>query len=190
MTPYETYVLFLALKRHFTESSYDAFKYCFKVKTSVDAFERRNDKYFFAKLAKHENPRNFLLAALTRTDAKKVFIGNIIRDNKYEAYYSQLGAYYQAPEYMFESEISALQKTDFQVKSGQHPGIIDTYFFGDLSIETLAILDKETKIVDYWNKNIRDTLIWPDLAFKIRKYAPFVRYDKIRVRKALAEVTK
>lgn len=190
MQAYEAYVLFLAIKRHFTTKDYNAFKYAFKVKTSVNAFEKRNDRYFFDRLAKFEDPRGLLVAACTREDASKLFIGNLIRDPRYLAYYGEYKSTKEAIEYLFETEISTLQPSDFKVKSGEHPRILDQYFRRELSLETITIVQRETNLIPYWNKNIRDRFIWPDVAMKIEKYAPFLRYDKARVRKALAEVSK
>src|SRR4051812_5248294 len=84
---YEAYVLFLALKRHFTTKDYCFFKYHGKIRTSVKAFEARNDRYFFQKLSKHEDPKGYLLAACTREDPNKLFIGSLVRDNRYEQIY-------------------------------------------------------------------------------------------------------
>ena len=60
---FETYVYYLALKRHFT-SNYDFVKYNGKVNARVDAFERRKDKFFFFKLSKRKDVKNFILANL------------------------------------------------------------------------------------------------------------------------------
>jgi hypothetical protein len=185
---YESYVLFLAIKRHFTRKDYDCIKYHFKVKTSVSAFEARNDRYFFQKLAKHEDPKGFLLAACTRDDPNKLFIGSLIRDNRYEKIYQDWRKTRDAIEYMFEQEVAALQRSDFVVNQGSHPRIIDLYFKKKVSIETLSILERETKILRYWNRTISDTLLFPDVSFKIQKYAPFLRYKKDEIRKVLDAV--
>ena len=51
MDPFESYKLYNALKLHF-ESSYDAVKYNFKTNASPNAFFKRKDKYFFAKVGR------------------------------------------------------------------------------------------------------------------------------------------
>ena len=62
MTPFETYKLFLAIKAHFTNPKYDFFKYNGKVSASLDSFNRRRDKFHFAKLAKHKDPVGYLVS--------------------------------------------------------------------------------------------------------------------------------
>lgn len=190
MNAYETYVMFLAIKRHFTTKDYDGFKYNFKIKTSVQAFEKRNDRYFFDKLSRFEDPRGLIIAGCTRDDPNKLFIGSLIRDNKYALLYKDYKNTLDAIDYTVETQLSTLHGDDFKVKHGQHPRIIDRYFQKDLHLETLVAVQREGKVLDYWNKHIRDTLIFPDLAMKIEKYAPFVRYDKARIRKALFTATE
>ena len=67
MTGYETFSLYQALKLHFTQESYDFFKYNGKTNVSVTTFENRKDKYHFYKHAyvvppssKHERMRVYL----------------------------------------------------------------------------------------------------------------------------------
>jgi hypothetical protein len=55
------YMYYLALKRHFT-TDYDFFKYNGKVKSSQQAFENRKDKFFFYKLSKRKDAKEFILA--------------------------------------------------------------------------------------------------------------------------------
>ena len=55
MTPYECYNEYLALKNHFTKPEYDYIKYQGKLRTKVDTFQKRKDRIFFEKLAKHED---------------------------------------------------------------------------------------------------------------------------------------
>ena len=44
---FNTYVKFLALKKHFTTDNYDYFKYNGKVRANLDTFMSRNDAYSF-----------------------------------------------------------------------------------------------------------------------------------------------
>lgn len=190
MNAYEAYVMFLALKRHFTTKDYDYFKYAGKVKTSVAAFEKRNDRYFFEKLSRMDDPKGFLLAACTRDDPNKLFIGSLMRDNKYAIMYLDYKNTANAIEYSFDNQMNGVHGPDFQVKGGHHPRVIDLYFQKEINLEALVIIANEAKLLPYWNTHIRDTLIWPDVAMKIKKYSPFVRYDKEKVRKSLGKTTK
>ena len=52
MTGYETFTTYQALKLHFTQDSFDYFKYNGKSNVSVTSFENRKDKYHFYKLSR------------------------------------------------------------------------------------------------------------------------------------------
>ena len=47
MTSYDAYKLYLAIKLHFTTANYDYFKHNAKVNSSLNAFLKRNDRFFF-----------------------------------------------------------------------------------------------------------------------------------------------
>ena len=61
-TAFNSYVKYLAYKRHFTTKSYDFHKYNGKVKANFETFRTRNDAYFFAKLANKPDYENMILA--------------------------------------------------------------------------------------------------------------------------------
>ena len=52
MSAFDCYVIYLALKAHFSRKGYDYFKYNGRTKASVENFNVRKDRYFFEKLTK------------------------------------------------------------------------------------------------------------------------------------------
>ena len=52
MEPIDVYLMYCAMKAHFSKNNYDFHKYGGKTKVSRDSFWKRKDKYFFVKLAK------------------------------------------------------------------------------------------------------------------------------------------
>ena len=74
--PFESYMLYNALKLHF-ESSYDAVKYNFKSNVTPSSFFKRKDKYFFAKLAKKYNGelKDFYISQFINTEK---YVGDMI----------------------------------------------------------------------------------------------------------------
>ena len=72
---YQMYVYYLAIKRHFT-SNYDFHKYNGKINASVTSFETRKDKFFFYKLSKKTDAKNFILANLVENP--NIWIGDMI----------------------------------------------------------------------------------------------------------------
>jgi hypothetical protein len=84
MTAYDCFKEYLSLKNHFTKDSYDYFKYNGKVRTNLSSFEKRKDKIFFHKLAKHENVHGFLVANLVHNP--KTWIKELAYSEEAERY--------------------------------------------------------------------------------------------------------
>ena len=49
---YGAYLLFLAIRTHFTNDKYDFFQMNGKLRATKESYERRSDKHFFDKVAK------------------------------------------------------------------------------------------------------------------------------------------
>jgi hypothetical protein len=70
-TAYEAYKDYLALRNHFNNEKYDYFLYNGKVSGSVASFEKRKDRFFFEKLAKHRDPHGLMVANFVYNPKKK-----------------------------------------------------------------------------------------------------------------------
>jgi hypothetical protein len=75
MNGYSAYTLFLAMKQHFTTSSYDYYRFNGKVRASQGSFEKRKDKYFFEKLGKVQDPQQRVLANMLKDDQGRCLPG-------------------------------------------------------------------------------------------------------------------
>ena len=87
MTGYECYVLYHSLKLHFTQESYDFFKYRGKSRINVDSFEKRKDKYYFHKLSRkynHDEFIDFLVSNFVRNH--KTWVGNLLEETADDVY--------------------------------------------------------------------------------------------------------
>jgi hypothetical protein len=56
-----------------------------------------------------------------------------------------------------------------------------------ISLETLVIVCDITGCLNYWEKNISDTIVFPDINKLVRKYHPFIEYDKLKLKKILLD---
>ena len=61
---------------------------------------------------------------------------------------------------------------------GQHPYILKSYYRGTTSIETMVILDALYSYVQVFDAYLNDDLMWPDLSRIIKKYKPFLKFNK------------
>ena len=190
MTPFEAFQKYIALKNHFTQKSYDFHKYNGKVKVRVDTFERRKDRYFFAKLAKNKNIVDYLLANFIDGDMNQ-WVGDIVTDQQSEKIYKQWKARQESLSYRFTQDLSKL-KPDFNdniiVKDRQHPYLLLLYMQGMICIETLIILDVLSNCFRHWDKNIQENIIWPNIRKKCDRYKPFMSIDPKKYRKIVVDL--
>ena len=189
MTPYEAYQLFLAIKMHFTQKSYDFFRYNGKVRTDHRAFERRRDKYQFYKLSKHRDPLGYLVANFTAPDSTK-WVGDLFTEEGGRNYDEWL-ARQQSITYRFKSDLGKVAddfRESFRVDKGQHPPLLVAFKRGDISLESLTILNNLLTFFPMWDKRITDTVLWPSIRDKCIKYAPFINYDKQKTKQIVKDL--
>ena len=192
MTPIEVYKTYLAFKNHFTKKNYDYFKYCGKTNASRDAFNKRKDRYFFERMSRKKSDEQivqyFISNFVSTEDPSKVWIGEIIQNG--ETNFQNWQKRNQSLAYVFGDEVERVFKgsgfDSYFHTSGQHPKILKEYLKGNVSIETLVILDKVLGYVEKFDKKILDP-IWGSVSMKIKKYGPFLNIDVPRYKKILKE---
>ena len=186
MTPYEAYVLYCALKMHFTTEDYDFIKYNGKFKTSVDNFERRRDKFFFAKLAKRKDIKEYLISSFVSSNS--TWIGDLVNNSSIEEHFIDWKKRTQALSYFYEEELKKLLTNldeNVIVKEHQHPFLLKLVLRKKVSIETLVILNDLLNFFPHWNKQLESDILWKDVHLLCRKYRSFLQYDK----KAMKAIT-
>ena len=180
---FDVYICYLALKRHFS-SNYDYFKYNGKVNARIDAFENRKDKFFFFKLAKRKDYKDFLLANMVNNP--DVWIGDLVDSETANEVFMEWSKRQQSLGYVFGNELDELNEdfnANFVVEDGQYPRILSLFNMKRISIETLVILSDLTGCFKYWDKAINDTIVYPSINNIVNKYGPFLNYDKVKMRK-------
>lgn len=188
MTPFEAYVLYTALKQHFTYGSkYDYFKYNGKLKRSPDSFQKRNDKYMFEKLARNQDPLGLLLShAIT---GKLGWIGDFFTPESREQYLQWKGR--KTSLYYNLEQLSRLLAEDHKfndllvVEGGQYPPLLKMYLKGSIPLELLLAMDRGVGFIRYWENKIVDEVFWPEKAFLMNRYSPFMEVDVDRVKNIL-----
>jgi len=188
MEPFEVYQKYIALKNHFTSAKYDYFKYNGKIKLSRDAFEKRRDKYFFYKFSKLKDVEKLLLANMVDGDVN-FWVGDI-KESSPEEIYRQWLKRQQSLLYTFTEDLGKL-KDDFDenilVPEYGHPHLMRLYLRGDICIETVIILNMLTQFFKYWDKQLKDDTLWPDIKNKMLKYQPFLSIEPARYKKKVVE---
>ena len=192
MEPFDAYRYYQSLKLHFESKTYDAAKYNFKTSANPKSFWKRNDKYHFAKVAKRfkDVPEMIGFYASHFINGTK-WIGEML--NAEEVYQSWLKRM-QSISYIFEQDLNHLSievesfDSLLRSKDGEHPLIITYYLQEEISLETVVIINKLTGFMNKADKEITETIMWPDISLKIRKYEPFVQVDLERMKKIVLKV--
>lgn len=179
MEPFDAFRFYQSMKLHFESDSYDAIKYNYKTSVKPQSFWKRRDKYFFAKVGKKfDNVSELIRYYAAYFIQDKNWIGEMLEDESiYQAYQKRM----QSLGYTFENDMSTLSHLGSfdQVldSTDGHPKIITAYLGGDINIESVVILNQLTVFMNRADKEITETIVWPDVSRKIRKYSPFVQYD-------------
>ena len=190
MDGFEVYKTYLALKLHFSKDNYNFFTFNGKSRASLQSFEKRKDKYFFKKIGSKYNEKeivNFLLSHFIEDD--NCWIGNI-SVNKSKTY-TEWNNKIQSMSFVFQNEMDALSDIEedfdslFRVKNGQHPIILKEHLAGNVSLESMVILQKLINYIPYFSQKISEPIVWPEVKKKVVKYEPFISIDNNKYRRVL-----
>ncbi|GEM_PF-688317 len=190
MEPFQAFSLYQAIKLHFESDSYDAVKYNYKTSAKPQSFWKRKDKYFFAKVGKRFE---------TAEQLKFYYISHFIKDNKWigdmisnEGPYDDWIRINESLGYIFEQDLYKLSEEissfDDLFKIDVHPKIVEKYMQDEISLETVVIINKLVGFMNKADKEITETIVWPDISRKIRKYTPFVMANPERMKKIILKV--
>lgn len=188
MTAFDCYKEYLALKNHFTKPDYDYFKYNGKIRSNADTFEKRADKFFFQKLAKHPDVRNFLVANFSENE--KAWIRNLAYNESAEQVYKNWLKRQQSLSYLFKQELSKLDtnfNNNFACKENEHPLLLRKFLGNEVSLETLCLLLEFTGAKKHWDSKMQYDLVYDTIKTKIEKYTPFIKCDKDKLRKVVLD---
>lgn len=193
LDPHNCYKTYLALKNHFTKDTYDYHKYHGKIKSSLQSFYKRKDRFFFEKMSRQKSDDEILEFFVSNfascDDPQSLWIGEIIRTG--ESSYVEWKKKNQSMTYVFKSDVCDLLSgsdlnTIFEVNGSSHPLILKKYLRKEISLETFVILDKLLGIRKVYDKKLFDP-IWQFVSMRIRKYSPFIHIDIFKYKKILKE---
>ena len=193
MDAIDAYKIYIAVKNHFTLDSYDYFKYNKKTNVSYDSFLKRKDKIFFAKLGKRKEEylEDFLVANFFHDP--KIWVGELLSEES-EARYKDWKKRQESLTYVFKNEVSFLEGLNkdeleawFKVEHGDHPKIVKRYLRGEISLDSLVILNSILNFISKFDQQISDP-IYKEVSKLCKKYQPFLKFDLQKMRKTLKEI--
>ena len=197
---FAAYALWNALKLHFTSESYDYFKYNGKTNVSKQTFTTNKSKYQFYKLSRKydlDELKNFYVANFIQ--GKGDWVGDLLQDG--DENYTKWQKTQQSLTYTFENDIMYMfDSVDgaefwhiddyFKPINGGWPMLITKMMHDKISLETVCILVDIFGCMPKWEKQITEDIIWPTHRRIVKKYTPFIQYDKEKFTKFLKEKIK
>jgi len=192
MDGFKAYRYYLAIKLHFTTDKFNVFENRGNVKGTREAFNARNDRYIFEKLAKkHEEDKEiiqFFVSNFAYGNDTAIYAGAEADDN-----FREWNKRKQSITKVFVDDLAILlthleinklkHSALFNFTDSEYPVALSLFVGGKISIETLRIIDDFHPIVDKWNQNVSVRYIWDNELRRITKLTGFVKYDKIKIQK-------
>lgn len=192
MDGYKAYRYYLAIKLHFTTDKFDVFQNRGNVKGTREAFNARNDRYIFEKLAqKHSDDKEiiqFFVSNFAYGNDTAIYAGQEAEDN-----FMQWNKRKQSITKIFVDDLATLlthietnrlkHSAIFEFTENEYPVALNMFVGGKIAIETLRIIDDFSGIIEKWNQNLSVKYIWDNEMRRIKKLTGFVKYDKIKIEK-------
>ena len=178
MEPIDVYIMYCAMKAHFSRKDYDFNKYGGKTKVSRDSFFKRKDRHFFVKLSRKYK---------TTIEIKNYYISNFIKDKKgyianfsdenYKSWLLKRSGFFE----QFVMELSPYIKEFqplFEVEGNNHPKLLKEFLGSRVSLETMIVLDELVEYGKNWDKLLEGDIIWIDLKKLMENYKGFLTINK------------
>ena len=192
MDGFKAYRYYLAIKLHFTTDKFNVFQNRGNVRGTREAFNARNDRYIFEKLAnKYSDDRDiiqFFVANFAYGSDNAIYAGQEAEEN-----YTEWIRRKQSITKIFIDDLAKLltyiethklkHTALFNFTENEYPVTLNMFVGGKLAMETLRIIDDFTGIIDKWKENVSVKYIWENEMRRITKLTGFVKYDKIKVEK-------
>lgn len=175
----------MAVKLHFTTEKYDVFESNGRVSGSRAAFERRNDRGLFEKLAKKFDHDQDLIQFLVANFAYGH--KNVVYSNDSDEYYrvwikrkeSRTQTVSNDLNYIVNHiELNRLNPEDLYSTEEGMPLLLQMYIGNHITLETMVILQDFEDYLTKWEPLI---MMWHDYFLTIRKANRFVKYDRNRL---------
>ena len=182
MRGYDLYCMYQAIKLHFNSESYNFFHYDGKTRVSMEAFEKRRDKYLFHRLARkyrEEEMVSFLVSNFIHSDDNWT---KSLLEEEAESTYKEWKRVTDSMSRVYVEDLQKIATKDnfnelFKVEDGQFPKLLIALMQKEITIETMVILNNVFDFIRIWDKKISDDIVYPKISRKIRKYGSFLVVD-------------
>ena len=190
MDGFKAYRYYLAIKLHFTTDKFNVFENRGNVRGTREAFNARNDRYIFEKLAQRRPDDKeiiqFFVSNFAYGKDTAIYAGQEAEDN-YQLWTKRK----QSITKIFIDDLASLlhnievnklkHNAIFEFTENEYPVALKMFIGGKIAIESLRIIDDFTGIVEKWKNHPTVKYIWDDEIRRLIKLTGFVKYDKIKL---------
>jgi len=195
MDGFKAYRYYLAIKLHFTTDKFNVFENRGNVRGTREAFNARNDRYIFEKIAnKKLNDKDiiqYFVANFAYFKENSIYEGKEAEDN-----YIQWMKRKQSITKTFIDDLTSIlhfvetnkvnNSAVFEFTDNEYPLALKMFIGGKITIESLRIIDDFIGVIDKWKDHPTVKYIWDDEIRRITKLSGFVKYDKDKLGKIFA----
>ena len=183
MSSFDCYVIYLAIKAHFSRKTYNYFKYNGHIKASQEKFNERPDVYFFEKLAKKYNKKElesyFVSNFLSNSN---LWVGEM-NDKNFLDWKKKI----QSISYLYENDLKTIVdrcgrlNDAMKCKNFSHSILIKLYLGDHIMPETMVMLNRITGFIERYDTLLSDS-IWIKVSNLLQKYDSFVIVDHNKIK--------
>lgn len=190
MDGFKAYKYYMAIKLHFTRDSFNVFKNRGVVKGTREAFNARNDRYMFERLARKfpvdKDIIQFFVANFAYGNESAVYSGE-----ESDTFYMEWLKTKQSITKVFTDDLNTILMDAYKKKlkeeaiinftSNEYPTILNLYLGKQIGIETVSILNDIDNMVTQWKDNDAVVLLWENELRRIEKVSGFIKYESSRL---------
>lgn len=187
MNGYDAYKLYISIKNHFKQKSYNYEQYGI-LNPKYETYLARNDRYFFEKLSRKYSDTevlNFFVANFLHNE--NMWVGDLLED-ECNTYYIKWLKRYQSLEYNFQEDLLKIsnyleiknENLDQFVKSKEEslPHILECVMNNKITPETYCIFDRLFGLSVRYKKYYKNNIIFEEIIRKYSKYTTFIKVDQ------------
>lgn len=188
MTGFDVYKEYIAIKSHFSSSSYDYFKYHGKTKAKLATYEKRNDRKFFELLAKkgRKTVIQFMIAQFVHNPNE--WIGDMVLNQeaieRFLEWKKRTANIYRTAENDLKKIIEFMEaeslnfKDIFKAEKNKLPIILRLVIEGYVCLETYIVLMSVLGLDNHYDKVYDGDVVYQKYKTKINAYKAFLKPDR------------
>ena len=192
MDGFKAYKYYIAVKLHYTKDSFDVFKNRGNLKGTREAFNARNDRLMFDKLARKYPVDKDLIqyyvanfaygndAAIYSSEEAET---NLLEWNRRKQSITKIFADDCNKILMDACKNKIKSSAVLNLTNKGYCSILKLFLGNQITLETIRIIDDMLPVVHGWKQNESMLLLWENEVRRIEKSKGFITYDRDKITK-------